>query len=155
ELWHVGGRAPVWTHRLDWPVTRAVFSHDGRLVGVIGNGPDALLLATSSGGLVHSFHHSDFVKSVAFSPNDAYLVPGRRNGIARVWDVHEGRAVADLKARTKDIVTVAFSPSGQMVATGSLDGTARTWRLDGKRIATFSGHGGGVNSVAFSPDSRY
>ena len=161
-LWQVGSRAPVWTHPLGWPVTGAVVSHDGRLVAVIGNSPEALLLDESSGDPVHSFDQGDFVKSVAFSPNDAYLVTGgrahvvkgERKATARVWDVRRRDRVAELDGHAEDIVAIAFNPSGQTIATGSLDGTARTWSLAGTRIATFVGHTGPVNSVAFSPDAR-
>jgi WD40 repeat protein len=161
QLWRVGAGLPVWTHRRGWPVTRAVLSHDGHLVAVIGNSPQAVLLDESSGGLVHIFDQGDFVKSVAFSPNDAYLVTGgrahavedRRSATARVWDVRQHDRVAELKnGHTEDIVAIAFSPSGQTIATGSLDGTARTWTLAGTKIGTFSGHTGAVNDVAFSPD---
>ena len=44
-----------------------------------------------------------------------------------------------------------FSPDGTQVLTGSYDNTAKLWTAStGALIRTFTGHTGGVNSVAFS-----
>jgi len=48
-----------------------------------------------------------------------------------------------------------FSPDGKQILTASLDGTARLWSaVDGKPLATLSGHTDNVNSAMFSPDGQ-
>src|SRR5437588_192648 len=48
----------------------------------------------------------------------------------------------------------ACSPPGTAIATGSPDTRARTWLSNGKPVSILAGHGGAINSVAFSPNGR-
>jgi WD40 repeat protein len=51
---------------------------------------------------------------------------------------------------------VEFSPDGQQIVTSALNDTAVIWQLDtGEAVHTFSGHGGPILDVAFSPDGRW
>ncbi|HST24882.1 MAG TPA: hypothetical protein VLJ76_02740 [Gaiellaceae bacterium] len=156
EVWDAGSGAVAWTARLAWPVTRAVFGPSGSLLGVIGNSRDALVYDAASGRVVHRLDQGDFVKSLAFSPNGAYLVTGGRNQTARLWSLETGGLVVELFGHAQDVVGLAFSPDGRTLATASTDGTARTWSIpSGAPKATFAGHTNAVVSVAFSPDGRY
>ena len=156
-------RRSVWTYPLGWPVTRAVLSHDGHLVAVIGNSPRRQCSSTSlPAGVVHIFDQGDFVKSVAFSPNDAYLVTGGRahavedgrSATARVWDVRKHDRLSELKTATRK--TSSRSPSAQADRRSRRAASTEPpgpglW--PGRRSQTFSGHAGAVNDVAFSPDA--
>lgn len=161
KLWRLGAATPVWTIRLGFPVTRAIFSPDGQLVAVIGNDRYVRLYASTTGALLKRFDDGSSVASVAFSPRGVLLAAGgrsehNRDPIVGVWNVRTGEPLLRLQRQTADVVDVAFAPNGLVLATASLDGTALTWTVGtGQVRGILSGQAGGITSVAFSPDSRY
>ncbi|NGO73677.1 WD40 repeat domain-containing protein [Streptomyces sp. SB3404] len=68
--------------------------------------------------------------------------------LATSWDAHPDGEVSWLD----------FGPEGKLLATGGSDHVARLWETHGlarpDAVATLSGHGGAVRSVAFSADGR-
>src|SRR5207244_2705762 len=53
----------------------------------------------------------------------------------------------------KRVTDIAFSPDGRSLVTSSGARTARIWSVqDGTEQAVLSGHAGGLNSAAFSPN---
>jgi hypothetical protein len=97
--------------------------------------------------------HTDFVKSVAFSPDGLRLATGSQDQTARVWDARTGDKLLECKGHSGGVFSVAFSPDGLRLATGSYDNTARVWDAEsGHPLLECKGHTGGVMSVAFSPD---
>ncbi|MER3415485.1 MAG: protein kinase, partial [Gemmataceae bacterium] len=74
--------------------------------------------------------HTNWVFSVAFSPDGRYLASGSRDNTVRVWEVATGQHVRTLQEHTRGITSVAFSPDGRYLASGSWDKTVRVWRLE-------------------------
>jgi WD40 repeat protein len=109
--------------------------------------------------------HTNYVYSVAFSPDGRLLASGscskfNSNGACiqgeiKLWDVATGREVRTLSGHTGWVNSVAFSPDGRLLASGSGDWMIKLWDVaTGREVRTLSGHAGSVNSVAFSPDGR-
>ena len=72
--------------------------------------------------------HTEYVHSVAFSPDGKRVVSGSDDRAIRIWDVQTGRVVAGpFKGRTNSLRSVAFSPDSGRVASGSLDNTILVW----------------------------
>jgi WD40 repeat protein len=71
--------------------------------------------------------HTNWVWSVAFSPDGKTLVSSSYDRTVRLWDVTTGRCIRTLTGHTSEIYSVIFSPDGQIVASGSDDHTARLW----------------------------
>ncbi|KAJ7698351.1 hypothetical protein B0H17DRAFT_332784 [Mycena rosella] len=101
--------------------------------------------------------HSNWVRSVAFSPDGRRIVSGSDDNTIRIWDSDTGAAVgAPLTGHSNCVQSVAFSPDGRRIVSGSGDNTIRIWDSDtGAAVgAPLTGHSNGVQSVAFSPDGR-
>jgi WD40 repeat protein len=97
--------------------------------------------------------HSDWVMSVAFSPNGNHIASGSRDATIRIWDAKTGVHLTTLNGHSDEVNSVAFSPDGNHIASGSRDATVRIWDAKtGVHLATLKGHSHWVRSVAFSPD---
>ena len=72
---------------------------------------------------------TNFVHSVAFSPDGRLLAAGAKDKRVRVWRMHTGNLVTDeLGGFTSWVNSVAFSQDGHALAAGASGGLVRVWR---------------------------
>lgn len=96
--------------------------------------------------------HENVVLSLAFSPDNRYLVSGSSGDFtAIVWDVAQRQLLHRLTGHTDDIYAVAFTSDSQRVVTGSFDHDLRLWSVQGQLLQTLTGHKDKVYAVAVSP----
>ena len=72
--------------------------------------------------------HSDFVLSVALTPDGHWVLSGSKDRGVVFWDPHTGAAQLHLQGHTNSVISVAPSPKPGLFATGSGDSKARIWR---------------------------
>ncbi len=53
--------------------------------------------------------HTNWVFSVAFSPDGQHIVSGSRDNLVKVWSVSGRKEVASLAGHTRNVFSVAFS----------------------------------------------
>ena len=106
--------------------------------------------------LMAQLGHSDWIFSLAFSPDGRYVLTGSSDNTVVLWEMATGKQIQKFVGHSNRVNSVSFSPNGRYVLTGSGDNTAILWEKEtGKQIRKFMGHSWAVNSVAFSPDGRY
>ncbi|KAG8723258.1 hypothetical protein FRC09_004087 [Ceratobasidium sp. 395] len=97
--------------------------------------------------------YSDWVKSVAFSPDCRWMVSGNYDETIRIWDAQTGSLVHDsLVEHTDYVESVAFSPDGRRIVLGPSDMTLRIWDAETGNavIEPLRGHLSYATSIAFS-----
>ena len=117
-----------------------------------GFGGKITLWDVASGSRTATFADPVGAKQVAFSPDGRSLAYVGSAGQVGLWDVVTGTLIHNFPTTWN--LSVAFSPDGITLASGAEDETARLWDLRSRsNTATFTGHGGYVESLSFSPDS--
>ncbi|WP_333026526.1 MULTISPECIES: WD40 domain-containing protein [unclassified Microcoleus] len=74
--------------------------------------------------------HSDYVKSVAISPDGQILASGSGDNTIKLWNLKNGHTLFTLTGHSA-INSVCFSPDGNTLVSGSNDGSIKIWRCDG------------------------
>jgi hypothetical protein len=97
--------------------------------------------------------HSDYVWSVAFSPDSKTLATGSWDHTVRLWDAHTGTLKRKLD-HGGTVYRIAFSPDGQTLASVGWRSVVKLWDAQTGALIRTIGYGdsGYSYSVAFSPD---
>lgn len=156
---------------------RRLVGHTGSVI-VVAYSPDSRLLASAakddndariwdaqSGALLHTLKgHTQWLRSVVFSPDGTQLATGGTDNTIKLWNVSDGTLVRTLEGHTDFVGNLVFAPDNKSLASSSCDGTVRIWELaDGKTRAGFS-YTNQVNAtnnkpyfttgLVFSPDGK-
>ena len=71
--------------------------------------------------------HSDWVRSIMFSPDGTLLASGSSDMTVKLWEVSSGTNTITLTGHTDGVRSVSFSPDGTRLATGSADKSVKLW----------------------------
>ncbi len=105
-------------------ITALAFSSNGALLAV-GSEQKIRLLGNSKQARLKDVPRG--TKSLAFSPDDAVLVAGLRNGSIELLDMTTGQKITTLNGHTATVETLVFSPDGKTLVTTGQDGTILVW----------------------------
>ncbi|KAF9066516.1 WD40-repeat-containing domain protein, partial [Rhodocollybia butyracea] len=75
--------------------------------------------------------HTDYVYSVAFSPDGKKIVSGSNDSSVKIWTAKTRKAEGNpLQGHTSGVTSVAFSPDGKQIVSGSYDNSVRIWNVE-------------------------
>lgn len=98
--------------------------------------------------------HSEFIRTLAFSPDGKTLATGGRDKIIKLWNDADGTELFTLTGHESRVDSLAFSPDGKTLASGS--GKLYLWDVETgielKRIP--SDRKIDISSLLYSPDGN-
>ncbi len=131
---------------------------NAKMTQIALGGPQKMLRIydTASGELQFDIKkHTDWIYSVAFSPDGVLVASGDRSAGLCVWEASTGRQFLDLVEHKGAINSIAWRDDSNVFASASDDGTVKLWDIvEGKSIKTINAHGGGVMGVRFDHQGR-
>ncbi len=99
--------------------------------------------------------HTDWVYSVAYSPDGVLVASGDRSGGLHVWEAETGRLYLDLPGHTGAIRGLSWRSDSNVLVSASQDGTVKLWEMnEGKQLKSFAAHAGGATGVMMAKDGR-
>ncbi|GKV36906.1 hypothetical protein SLEP1_g44989 [Rubroshorea leprosula] len=101
-----------------WPVNHSSLSPDGKLLTIVGDNPEGMLVDSSSGKTVASLQgHLDFSFASAWHPDGVTFATGNQDKTCRVWDVRNlSKSVAALKGNLGAIRSIRYTSDGEYMA---------------------------------------
>jgi serine/threonine protein kinase len=124
----------------------------------------------NTGALLRTYDHSANVDTIAWSPNSCYIASCGSGKILQIWLALTGELVSMWSGEHfEHINTLSWSPRGRMIISGGIMGDLLVWHIltdrqedlkiwnvqKNQQIGTYTGHTGGILSVAWSPNGRF
>ncbi|KAE9599150.1 hypothetical protein Lal_00043852 [Lupinus albus] len=140
-----------------WPVNHTSLSLDSKIIAIVGDNPEGLLVDSQTGKTITSLYgHLDYSFASAWHPDGRIFATGNQDKTCRVWDVRNlSQSVAVLKGNLGAIRSIRFTSDGQFMAMAEPADFVHVY--DAKRgfekeqeIDFF----GEISGVSFSPDTE-
>ena len=99
-----------------------------------------------------------YVKSLAITPDDKFVLTGEKNGNIRVWEINTGKKIEVFRAHKDVVNTIAISNSGKYAVSGSNNARVALWDLTTyKKVIDYpdSSTTRKYLSAIFTSDDRY
>lgn len=118
----------------------------------------------NTGKEIDNLIHHQAINSIAMGKNKEILVTGGLDKAVRIWGLRTGEIRKTIIGHTEVISEVALSDNYNFVASAAANllakkGEIKVWDIDGNLLYNLGWDTGGqsnaVNSIDFSPDSRY
>ncbi|XP_057499368.1 uncharacterized WD repeat-containing protein C2A9.03-like isoform X2 [Actinidia eriantha] len=103
--------------RFPWPVNHTSMSPDRKLITIVGDHPDGLLVDSRNGNSVASVvGHLDYSFASAWHPDGQTFATGNQDKTCRVWDLRNlSLPIAILKGNMGAVRSVRFSSDGKFL----------------------------------------
>ncbi|KAK6133132.1 hypothetical protein DH2020_033171 [Rehmannia glutinosa] len=140
-----------------WPVNHTSLSPDGKVIAIVGDNPDGMLVDSQTGKTIaHVRGHLDFSFASAWHPNGYVFATGNQDKTCRVWDARNlSKSVAVLKGNLGAIRSIRFTSDGQFMATAEPADFVHVYDVkndyDKEQEIDFFGE---ISGLSFSPDTE-
>jgi WD40 repeat protein len=135
---------------------RLAVSPSGALIGIAGPEYTAQVRRAADGALLSTLWdiqgHTDFVWTVAFSPDEKWIATGSGDTRIRLWDTATGAGGAFLTGAGAAVYALAFTPDGSGIISADGKGDLRLWNVAAGTTTTMTNVASGVADLAVSPD---
>ncbi|XP_043702461.1 uncharacterized WD repeat-containing protein C2A9.03-like [Telopea speciosissima] len=143
--------------RFPWPVNHTSLSPDGKLLVIVGDNPDGMLVDSQTGKTVMPLcGHLDFSFASAWHPDGHTFATGNQDKTCRIWDARNlSKSVAVLKGKLGAIRSIRFSSDGQFMAMAEPADFVHVFDVkNGYEKEQEIDFFGEISGVSFSPDTE-
>ncbi|CAI9773195.1 unnamed protein product [Fraxinus pennsylvanica] len=140
-----------------WPVNHTSLSPDGKLIIIVGDNPDGMLVDSQTGKTVMPLHgHLDFSFASAWHPDGYLFATGNQDKTCRVWDARNlSKSVAVLKGNLGAIRSIRFTSDGQFMAMAEPADFVHVYDVkNGYEKEQEIDFFGEISGISFSPDTE-
>lgn len=131
----------------------AVFSPDGKMIGLAFDGSTISLCDIETGKVIRIFKgHTDRVLSIAFNPDGKQIVSASEDKTVRIWNVETGEEIHRFEGHKHEVMSAMFSPNGKLIV--SVDSYYIVCIWDVESGAVFQKSELSDKAVSFSPDGK-
>ncbi len=163
RVWSVSSDESIQEIRLEGdPRGALAINADGSLLAT-ADGPNVQIWSVDSGELVQYLEgywqrpdvqetwmgHNAPINTLYFSPDDTILGSGSEDTTVVFWELDTGEVMGVVERHWSAVTKVILSDDGNTFLSSSRDTKALSGRPGSKNVTSYSGHLGGVNSVAF------
>ncbi|HPQ35854.1 MAG TPA: caspase family protein, partial [Tenuifilaceae bacterium] len=133
-------------------ITTVAYGNKSNLMATAGY-DESVIIRNTQGEIIKRIKgYKDLISSMAFSPDDKFLIGGGYKGDVFVWNIETGAITYRLQGHKKKITSVDVSSLG-IIASGSEDKKIVLWDLaNGSIIQTLDSKGDEITCVNFSAD---
>ncbi|KAK4761287.1 hypothetical protein SAY87_006180 [Trapa incisa] len=140
-----------------WPVNHTSMSPDGKLLIIVGDDPDGMLVDSQTGKIIMSLKgHLDFSFASAWHSDGGIFATGNQDRTCRIWDIRNmSKSLAVLKGNIGAIRSLRFSSDGQFLAMAEPADFVHVYNVwsgfeEEQEIDFF----GEISGISFSPDTE-
>jgi WD40 repeat protein len=158
QIWSTEAGEIVRSFRLQSPPQVAAFSPDGKFLATSSDQTiQVWSLDADARDLGWQVPKPEDMSSLAFSPDDRFLISGSKGGSLWVWDMADEQPQPRKlsSGHVGQITSMVVSRDGRSLIFSSFDDTIKIWNLvKGKRELALAGHEDEVACVTLSPDGE-
>ncbi|PON47199.1 WD repeat containing protein [Parasponia andersonii] len=141
----------------DFDYSHTALSPDGKLLVIVGDNPDGVLVDSQTGKTVMPLcGHLDFSFASAWHPNGVTFATGNQDKTCRIWDVRNlSKSVAVLKGNLGAIRSIRYTSDGRYMAMAEPADFVHIYDVNSgyekeQEIDFF----GEISGISFSPDTE-
>ncbi|XP_059444413.1 uncharacterized WD repeat-containing protein C2A9.03-like [Corylus avellana] len=143
--------------RFPWPVNHTSLSPDGKLLIIVGDNPEGMMVDSQTGKTVTTLcGHLDFSFASAWHPDGITFATGNQDKTCRVWDVRNlSKSVAVLKGNLGAIRSIRYTSDGQYMAMAEPADFVHVYDVkNGYEKEQEIDFFGEISGISFSPDTE-
>lgn len=137
------------------PVVTAVRVHrDGEWLATAGDDHIVRVFSLANGSQLHRLvKHTDWVRTVDFSPSGKQLASAGNDRLIQLWDAESGKWEAELAGHEQAISQLHYSHDGKLLVAAGFQKQIHLYDVqERKLVREFEGPCPDMRTVAFSPD---
>ncbi|XP_060209026.1 uncharacterized WD repeat-containing protein C2A9.03-like isoform X2 [Lycium barbarum] len=143
--------------RFPWPVNHTSLSPDGKLLIIVGDNPEGILVDPRNGKAVAPLSgHIDYSFASAWHPDGVTFATGNQDKTCRIWDLRNlSKSVTALKGNLGAIRSIRYTSDGRYMAMAEPADFIHVFDVksgyeEEQQIDFF----GEISGISFSPDTE-